>query len=651
MSELDLTIVIPTYNSISKMAETLESLDKTLDLMQGEAIFVDDCSTDGTYERLLQLAEQREDWHVLRMQQNSGSAGAPRNKGIEQAQGNWIYFLDSDDVLEPRAIADALNCATKHNYDVVRTSLKVRMGGGRERVVDTIPKWDAIRDPVAKIRAITKHQSLTCSSFVKRSVIMDSGIRFDENRRIGEDIKFMSEVLLNSQHIGYRARPARTYVINSTGQQSVTQSLSSRQFADFVQSWNEVENNLSELGISFVAEHGFSTVQYALRQFVWFRSEDLKPSAFELFSSFCQKHKASLRSFPFESRYRELVDAALSGDYEAFSKAVKLRVLIAGHDLKFMRAIKHRLQESYHVEVDRWNGLNEHDENESLALLEWADFVWVEWLLGASVWYSKHIRDDQRMVVRAHSSEVAADYGLQINQEKVSAVISIAPHVMGDLSDRFDIPREKFWLIPNALNTDSYILGEYTHERLNKVAIVDAVPSLEGLEKYLELIASLRLEFPKLELHVYGKELSDSAPGRDSTGKANEATDFQQYINQQGLEDRVIWHEGIDAKPALSEVAVVIPMSNSEVGQVVMAEAFFSGALGLSLGWRGFEQGFPRDWVFSDIEAMKAGLRGILSGSIDLEATSADGRILMSELYSIDSVWPYVDELMKSVRT
>ncbi|MGV0362916.1 glycosyltransferase [Corynebacterium minutissimum] len=650
MSELDLTIVIPTYNSISKMSETLESLEKTLQLVKGEAVFVDDCSSDGTYEKLNELASKQENWKVFRMPENSGSAAAPRNFGIEEAQGNWIYFLDSDDILEPRAMAEALENAIRYKYDVVRTSLKVRMGDGSERIGDLIPKWDSIKDPVARIRAITKHQSLTCSCFVKRQIILENDVRFDVDRRIGEDIKFTSEVLLNSQRIGYRATPARTYVRNSVGEESVTQKLSSNQFADFVKSWNEVEDNLAELGISFVAEHGFSAVQYALRQFVWFRSEDLERSVFELFSDFCNRHKASLRSFPFESRYLELVDAALVGDYEEFCEAVKLRVLIAGHDLKFMGAIEQRMRESYHVKLDRWDGHTEHDEKQSRSLLSWADFVWVEWLLGASVWYSKRIRGDQRMVVRAHRSEVVADYGLQINRDKVSAVITIAPHVMGDFADRFDLPREKMWVIPNALDIESYERGTYTEKRLGKIAMVGTVPKLKGFKKCLEMFASLRKEFPELELHVYGKDASEL----DWVWNNPEETEYfrscERFIEEQSLENHVVRHGWVDTKKSLSEVCAVVSMSDFEGMQVSVAEGYCSGGLGLTLGWRGAEQGFPKEWVFDDVDAMESALREVLAGRIDLQAASSEGRALMSELYSVQAIWPYIDELMKAVR-
>src|SRR5699024_5192015 len=183
---------------------------------------VDDASGDGTFERLRGLAESRPNWIVHQLETNSGSAAKPRNKGIEIANGRYVYFLDSDDFLEPRGLENALNTALQYQYELVRSSLNVEMGDKTTRVSDLIPGWDKITDPLERKRAITKYQSLTCSCLILRSILMEKNIRFDEMRRIGEDIKFTADVLHQVSKIGYRALPARTYVRNAAGVESVT---------------------------------------------------------------------------------------------------------------------------------------------------------------------------------------------------------------------------------------------------------------------------------------------------------------------------------------------------------------------------------------------------------------------------------------------
>ena len=86
------SIVIPTFNRVALLARTLESVwaQRFPDF---EVIVVDDGSTDGTLEYLKSLGQR-----VQVLQQGNRGPGAARNLGVKSAKGNYIAFLDSDDV-------------------------------------------------------------------------------------------------------------------------------------------------------------------------------------------------------------------------------------------------------------------------------------------------------------------------------------------------------------------------------------------------------------------------------------------------------------------------------------------------------------------------------------------------------------------------
>src|ERR1017187_5960230 len=98
-----ISVVIPTYNRAHVVVQAIESaLQQTLrDL---EVIVVDDGSTDGTGETL-----DREYGNRIRYfhQQNQGQSVA-RNKGLWEAKGEWVAFLDSDDVWLPEKLQHQL---------------------------------------------------------------------------------------------------------------------------------------------------------------------------------------------------------------------------------------------------------------------------------------------------------------------------------------------------------------------------------------------------------------------------------------------------------------------------------------------------------------------------------------------------------------
>lgn len=89
------SVITPLYNSVDYIAKTIRSVQSQT-FQDWEMIIVDDCSSDGSYQRALELAKGDNRIKVVRLSENSGPAVA-RNKAIKMAVGKYIAFLDSDD--------------------------------------------------------------------------------------------------------------------------------------------------------------------------------------------------------------------------------------------------------------------------------------------------------------------------------------------------------------------------------------------------------------------------------------------------------------------------------------------------------------------------------------------------------------------------
>lgn len=97
MTQPLVSIIIPVYNKASFIRETLNSaLAQTYP--HTEIVLVDDGSTDGSFEILQEYFERYPDKVILIDQENHGVSAAT-NKGIEMAKGDYIQFLDADDLL------------------------------------------------------------------------------------------------------------------------------------------------------------------------------------------------------------------------------------------------------------------------------------------------------------------------------------------------------------------------------------------------------------------------------------------------------------------------------------------------------------------------------------------------------------------------
>ncbi|MEZ4853140.1 glycosyltransferase family 2 protein [Flavobacterium sp.] len=116
------SIITPTYNSAKHIAETIQSVQNQT-YKNWEWIIVDDGSTDNTKEIILDFQAKDTRIHFVKLNQNSGPAIA-RNTGIEKATGDFMTFLDADDIWFPTFIENSLNTIQKTKIPFVFSSYK-----------------------------------------------------------------------------------------------------------------------------------------------------------------------------------------------------------------------------------------------------------------------------------------------------------------------------------------------------------------------------------------------------------------------------------------------------------------------------------------------------------------------------------------------
>lgn len=101
MSVPKISIIIPVYNVEKYLRECLDSCIKQT-LKNIEIICVDDCSTDNSYKILEEYLQKDSRIRIFRQERNK-KQGAARNKGLEMATGEYVWFVDSDDYVDTKA--------------------------------------------------------------------------------------------------------------------------------------------------------------------------------------------------------------------------------------------------------------------------------------------------------------------------------------------------------------------------------------------------------------------------------------------------------------------------------------------------------------------------------------------------------------------
>lgn len=112
----DLTVVIPVFNSADLLKETLDSVLQ-LDGISYDVLLIDDGSTDGSLKVLREYEKKHESVHVF--EQKNRGAGRARNAIIPLCTGRYTYFLDADDVIDARALREAVRKADQDAADLL----------------------------------------------------------------------------------------------------------------------------------------------------------------------------------------------------------------------------------------------------------------------------------------------------------------------------------------------------------------------------------------------------------------------------------------------------------------------------------------------------------------------------------------------------
>jgi glycosyltransferase involved in cell wall biosynthesis len=191
-----LTVGIPVYNGKALLRNCLQSvIDSTLPRSRFEIVVVDDGSTErqtlailGEFEH--SLAADPGFFRVIMQGANSGGAARPRNRIIDEATGDYIFFLDSDDTIGDAALERIATAVATTPADWVALHQVPVNGRGAVCVV---------RQPQVEVPRTKALSTLTVHKVFRRAEIERQGLRFDELLPSGQDVSFAFSYIVNAE--------------------------------------------------------------------------------------------------------------------------------------------------------------------------------------------------------------------------------------------------------------------------------------------------------------------------------------------------------------------------------------------------------------------------------------------------------------------
>ncbi|RRA90387.1 glycosyltransferase family 2 protein [Paenimyroides viscosum] len=200
------SVIVPVYNVEKYINDCIESiLNQTY--INFELIIINDGSTDNSEFVLKEFAVR--DNRIKLLNINNSGVSYARNFGVKKATGEFICFVDSDDIVKPDYIKDLIDSA-----DIVINGFII------EEVLNkctkiVIPKIDCFKVDVQEAKILDNIPLLCLSSPIsklfKKSIIIENDLEFDENINIGEDYVFVLNYLNFCKSISFRKKTNYVY--------------------------------------------------------------------------------------------------------------------------------------------------------------------------------------------------------------------------------------------------------------------------------------------------------------------------------------------------------------------------------------------------------------------------------------------------------
>lgn len=234
MEEKKISIIVPVYNAEKYLDHCMKSLCSQ-SFSNIEILLVDDGSTDGSGGLCDRYAEETERVRVFHME-NSGVSAA-RNKGIEEATGDYLSFVDADDWIMPDMLEHLVKLLENTGYDVAGCGFREVSdhGGSQEEQTELLAGREFIEKGILSSDTSCCNKLFRWNSEEKRY--------FDTSLSIGEDMLFLLRLAEDRKRYCRSSYQGYCYRMNET---SAMKQEFKESYMDQIGCWQEAKRQIAE---------------------------------------------------------------------------------------------------------------------------------------------------------------------------------------------------------------------------------------------------------------------------------------------------------------------------------------------------------------------------------------------------------------------
>lgn len=286
-----------------------------------------------------------------------------------------------------------------------------------------------------------------------------------------------------------------------------------------------------------------------------------------------------------------------------------LRVLICGHDLKFVQPLVKFLESSsdHELRILTHSGHYLRDHSAAEDALNWADVVFCEWALDNAVWFSHRKREDQILIVRLHAQEVRdrdrIDFIYAIDWQRVDRLILITHHLFDWMKREFPVLAAKSALVFNPIPAASWRDLSKPPEARFVLGLVGMVPAIKRLDLAVAVLRHLRQADIRYCLRVKGALPSEYPWMASRTREMAWYEELFEEVADLRADGALVFDpHGPDMAQWYQGVGHILSVSDSEGSHQAVAEGMAAGCIPVIRDWVGAERIYPSHYVGRSVD-------------------------------------------------
>lgn len=227
-----ISIIIPIYNVERYLRQCIDSI-LAQTFTDFELLLIDDGSPDGCPAICDEYAEK--DARIRVFHKQNGGVTSARNKGLNNANGNWIIYIDGDDWIEPTYVEELYNAAINNEADIAICGFRFVYEDGSS-VIEHPTIWDDNKQASLN-RYIASIWTTACGTIQKSSLYKDNGVQSPKDLTFCEDFHLMVRLCYFANKVVSIDRPLYNYRQRSS---SIVHSLNDKTWRDELSTYLEI---------------------------------------------------------------------------------------------------------------------------------------------------------------------------------------------------------------------------------------------------------------------------------------------------------------------------------------------------------------------------------------------------------------------------